>query len=140
MTYEQWEAQVPPELKADTLWRVKAYRLGLFLSDLAWYDSLKLGKNRRTVATADQLYRAASNVSSNISEGYSRGTGRDRARLYEYALGSVRESRDWYYKGRHILDSTVIAHRLGLCTELIRLTLTMIAQERATNRRIRVRP
>lgn len=62
--------------------------------------------------------------------GYSRGTGKDRARFYEYGLGSARESRDWYYKGRHILGETVVQHRLQLLTKVIRLLLTMIPQQR----------
>ena len=137
MTYEQWEAEVPPELTNDTLWKVKAYRLALFLADLAWFDSGKLGKNRRTAAVADQLFRAASNVSSNIAEGYSRGTGKDRARFYEYALGSIREARDWYFKSRHVLEAAVVKHRLSLCAELSRLVLKMVSNERLSNRRIR---
>jgi four helix bundle protein len=137
VTYEEWEAQIPVELRQDTLWRVSAYRKALFISDLAWHDSVKIAKARRLLATADQLYRAASNISSNISEGYSRGTGKDRARLYEYALGSARETRDWYYKSRHALDEAVVAHRIGLGSELIRLILKMVVQERSTNRRVK---
>jgi four helix bundle protein len=49
---------------------------------------------------SDQLYEAVGSVSANLAEGYSRGTGKDRARFYEYALGSARESRDWYFKAR----------------------------------------
>ena len=101
MTYEAWEMGVPEAIRGDTLWKVKAYRLALFLSDLAWHDVTKLAQDRRTREIADQLYRAAGNISSSIGEGYSRGTGRDRARFYEYSLGSARETRDWYYKGRH---------------------------------------
>lgn len=137
MTYEEWEAQVPQEFTRDSLWKMEANRLGLFLADLAWHDACKLAKNRLTLGIADQLFRAASNVSPNISEGYSRGTGKDRARFYEYALGSVRECRDWYYKARHVLDEAVIQHRLGLCTQLIRLMLKTIPRERATNQRVR---
>lgn len=69
-------------------------------------------------------------ISANLAEGYSRGTGRDRARFYEYALGSARESRDWYYKGRHILGPAVTTHRLNLLTQIIRLLLTMVPQQR----------
>jgi hypothetical protein len=69
-------------------------------------------------------------ISANLAEGYSRGTGKDRARFYEYALGSARESRDWYYKGRHVLGETVTKHRLSLLTQIIRLLLTMIPQQR----------
>ena len=138
MTFEQWELEVPPEIKADTLWRVKAYRIALFLSELAWHDTIKLVKDRRMFAIADQLFRAASNISSNVAEGYSRGTGKDRARFYEYALGSVREARDWYCKSRYVLEGIVVSHRLGLYSELAKLLLTMISKERTTNRRIRV--
>ena len=99
MTYDDWEAGVPSEFKEDTLWRVEAYRLGLFLSDLAWQDVTRLVQDRRTWGIADQLYRAAGNVSSNVGEGYSRCTGKDRARFYEYALGSTRETRDLVLQG-----------------------------------------
>ena len=115
MTYDQWAAEVPATIRADSLWKVKGYRLGLFLADLSWQDVTKLTTDRRTVGIADQLFRAACNISSNVAEGYSRGTGKDRARFYEYALGSAREARDWYYKGRHILGekSYLIASRLA---------------------------
>ena len=136
MTYEEWEATVPTAIKEDTLWRVEAYRLGLFLSDIAWEDVTKLLKDRRTWSTADQLYRAGGNISSNVAEGYSRCTGKDRARFYEYALGSARETRDWYYKGRHVLDAAVVGHRIELYTRIIRLTITMVSTERSSNRRI----
>lgn len=76
------------------------------------------------------LYRSVGSVSANIAEGYSRGTGKDRARFYEYALGSARESRDWYFKARHILGNEVVTHRLSLLTEVIRLLLTMTPQQR----------
>lgn len=79
----------------------------------------------------DQLYRAVEGIGAQISEGYSRRTGKDRARFYEYALGSGRESRDWYYKSRHILGPEVTAHRLELHARIIRLLMTMVPDERA---------
>ncbi len=79
---------------------------------------------------SNQLYRALGSISTNLAAGYSRGTGRDRARFYEYALGSARESRDWYYKGRHILGLVVTTHRLSLLTQIIRLLLTLVPQQR----------
>ena len=137
MTYEEWEAEVPTRLTEDSLWRMRVYRLALFLGDLAWHDAKKLLKNRLTIPIADQLYRAASNISPNISEGYSRGTGKDRARFYECAVGSIRECRDWYFKSRHVLPERVTKHRLELCTDLIRLLLRIIPSERTTNQRPR---
>ena len=132
MTYDQWEAAVPDQLRGDSLWKVKAYRLSLFATGLGWHDVTELAKDRRTIGLADQLYRALGSISSNIAEGYSRGTGRDRARFYEYALGPARESRDWYFKARHILGAPVTGHRLDLLTEIIRLLLTMVPQQRAS--------
>lgn len=79
---------------------------------------------------ADQLYRAAGAVSADIEEGYSRISGRDRARFYEYALGSARETRGWYYKGRHVLGYGVTSHRIAIMTEIIKLMLTMVPDQR----------
>src|SRR5207237_4434525 len=102
----------------------------LFLSDLVWADAGKLLREPRTFSFADQLCRAVGKISSCIAEGYSRPTGKDRARFYEYALGSTREARDWYYKSRHVLKEKVTQHRLSLSTQIIRLLIRMIANER----------
>ncbi|MDH7486133.1 MAG: four helix bundle protein [Anaerolineae bacterium] len=130
MDYEEWERTVPETMTGDSLWKMKAYRLALFLSDVGWHDVTKLMRDRRTISLSDQLYRALGSISANLAEGYSRGTGKDRARFYEYSLGSARESRDWYYKGRHILGEAVVQHRLQLLTEVVRLLLTMVPQQR----------
>ena len=130
MNYEEWENSVPDEIANDSLWKMEAYRLGLFAADVGWYDVTKLMQDKRTVEISNQLYRALGSISTNLAEGYSRGTGRDRARFYEYALGSARESRDWYYKGRHILGPAVTTHRVSLLTQIIRLLLTLVPQQR----------
>lgn len=130
MNYEEWAETVPEEIKADSLWRMTAYRLALFLGDIGWRDTAKLMRNRRMISVSDQLYRSLGSISANLAEGYSRGTGKDRARFYEYALGSARESRDWYFKARHILGEAVFEHRLQLLTRVIQLILTMIPQQR----------
>ncbi len=135
VTYRTWEAAVPEPIRADSLWKVQAYRLALFAADIGWHDVTKLMRDRRTRSLSDQLYRALGSVSANIAEGYSRGTGRDRARFYEYALGSARESRDWYFKARHLLGNDVTHHRLDLLTHVIRLLLTMIPQQRKSTLR-----
>ena len=130
MNYKEWTRSVPDEITGDSLWKMNAYRLGLFAADIGWNDVTKLMGDKRTIELSNQLYRALGSISANLAEGYSRGTGKDRARFYEYALGSARESRDWYYKGRHILGQKVISHRLGLLTQIIRLLLTMVPQQR----------
>lgn len=130
MTYEQWTLMVPAPIRDDPVWKLEAYRLGLFLSELAWTDSTSLSKDRRTISVADQLFRAASNISSNVCEGYSRSTGKDRARFFEYALGSARETRDWYFKGRRVLSKAVVEHRLQITSSVIALLVTTIRNER----------
>jgi four helix bundle protein len=130
MDYSVWEQEVPEFLKQDPLWRITVYRLSLFVADLGWQDVTKLAQDRRRWSVADQLNRALGSISANVAEGYSRGTGRDRAHFYEYALGSAREARDWYFKGRHLLGHTVVHHRLALLTEVIRLLLAIIPSER----------
>jgi four helix bundle protein len=86
--------------------------------------------DRRTLGLSDQLYRALGSIGSNIAEGYSRGTGRDRARFYEYALGWGRESRGWYYKGRHVLGEAVTTHRLELMTRIIKMLMVIVPNQR----------
>jgi hypothetical protein len=57
-------------------------------------------------------------------------SGKDQARYHEYSLGSARETRNWYYLGRHVLIETVASHRIQLLTKIIRLLLTIIPAER----------
>ena len=135
MNYQEWEKSVPATITADSLWKMEAYRLSLFAGDLAWEDATKLMRDRRTRGLSDQLYRAVGSVSSNVGEGYSRSTGRDRAHFYSYALGSAREGRDWYYKGRHVLGESVTNHRLDLMTQIIRMLLVMIPDQRGQSLR-----
>jgi four helix bundle protein len=130
VNYKEWEGTVHETITGDALWRVQAYRLALFAADIGWEDVTILAQDRRTRALSDQLYRALGSISANIAEAYSRGTGKDRARFYEYALGSARENRDWYYKARHVLDDAVIEHRLSLQTQIIRLLLKMVPDQR----------
>ncbi len=130
MDYQTWAKTVPGTIKKDSLWKMKAYQLALFLADLGWHDATKLNGDRRAIGLCDQLVRAVGSISANLAEGYSRGTGRDRARFYEYALGSARESRDWYFKARHVLGDEVVQHRLQILGEIIRLLLVMIPQQR----------
>lgn len=130
MNYREWEITVPVEIKGDSVWKSEAYRLALFAADLGWHDATKLLTDKRTISVADQLYRSVGAVSADVEEGYSRGTGRDRARFYEYGLGSAREARGWYFKGRHVLGPEVTGHRLQLLTQIVKLLLTMIPDQR----------
>lgn len=130
MRYDEWQLNVPDEIKGDSLWNLEVYRLGLFISDIAWQDALELNKNHLTRGIADQLYRAVCSISANIAEGYSRSTGKDRARFLEYSLGSAREARDWYYKSRNTLKENVIRHRINLLTQIIKILSVLTPHQR----------
>jgi four helix bundle protein len=130
MTYEEWLATVPETITTDPLWKMKVYRLALLLNDLAWRDTLKLASEHHLSGVADQLLRAVGSIGANIAEGYSRNSGKDRARFDEYALGSARESRHWYYSVRYHLTDTVVQHRLDTLAQICRLLMTMTPEER----------
>jgi four helix bundle protein len=130
MNYAEWEKKVPSVIRKDSLWTVEAYRLALFLADISWNDAKKLSKDNCTRSLSDQLYRSVGSISANIEEGYSKQSSKDRARFYEYALGSARESRGWYYKARHVLGDAISDHRMEFITQVIRLLIKMVPDQR----------
>ncbi len=130
MTFDEWLKTVPAEITMDAVWRMQLYRQAMFLGEIAWFDASTLLQDRRTVRLADQLYRATGKISTNIAEGYSKASGKDQARFYEYALGSTRETRDWYYKARHVLGNKVATHRMKFSVQIIRQLLTLIPAHR----------
>jgi four helix bundle protein len=130
MNYKNWLATVSKEITEDALWRMEVYRLALFAGDLAWRDATKLMQDRRTMKLSDQLYAAVGSISANISEGYSRSSHKDQARFYEYALGSAREARNWYFEGRFVLSDEVANHRMSFLAQIIRHLLIIIPEER----------
>ncbi len=132
-SFEEGLKTVSEQVSTDPLWKMKAYRLALFLGSLVWYDTAKLAADPRMVSLADQLFRAIGSVGANIAEGYSRHSGRDRARFYEYALGSARESRHWYCLGQPVLSENVVSHRIDLLAEISRLLVYIIPKERERN-------
>jgi four helix bundle protein len=103
-------------------------RLALFAADLGYMRPNYWQISEPSVA--DQLYRSVGAISAAVAEGYSRGTGRNRARFYEYGLGSAREARGWCFKGRHVLGTEFTHHRRQLLTHIVGLLLTMIPDQR----------
>lgn len=137
MNFNDWVASLPKEITEDSLWKMEAYRLALFATEVGWHDVTELLKDKRTLGIADQLYRALGSVSANLAEGYSHHTGRARAQYYQYALGSAREARDWYYKSHHALKDEVVAHRISFLTQIIKLLLVMVPQQRGQSLKLR---
>jgi len=130
MNYVEWLETVPAEITNDPIWKLEVYRLALFADDIGWEDILKLSKEKLMFSVADQLHRSLGSISANLTEGYSRSKGLDRARFIEISLGSARESRDWYYKSRHVLPAEVVKHRMGLATRIISMLVPMITHQR----------
>ncbi len=54
--YEEWIGKVPKEITNDSLWKMKAYRLALFATDLGWQDVTWLQGDHRAIGLSDQLY------------------------------------------------------------------------------------
>lgn len=130
MNYAEWLGTVPVEITNDPIWKLEVYRLALSANDIGWQDVLAISKNKLMWGVADQLHRALDSVSTNLTEGYSRSKGLDRARFIEISLGSARESRDWYYKSRHVLPVTVVKHRMELVTRIISMLPPLISHQR----------
>lgn len=130
MNFVEWQKTVPTEITNDPIWKLEVYRLALFAGDIGWHDVLALSKNKLMYSIADQLHRSLGSISANLTEGYSRSKGLDRARFIEISLGSARESRDWYYKSKQVLSSEVIKHRIGLITHIVAMLVPMIPHQR----------
>ena len=130
MKYAEWLETVPSDISNDPIWKLEVYRLALFIGDIGWEDVQKLSREKLMFSVADQLHRSLGSISANLTEGYSRSKGLDRARFIEIALGSAHESRDWYYKARHVLSSDVIKHRMELLSMIISMLVPMVSHQR----------
>jgi four helix bundle protein len=95
-----------------------------------WDDAQKLAQNELTKRIAGQLYAAMGSILANLGEGYSRSSGRDRAKIFEYALGSVRESMEWYRSSVSVIGQDTVQARLGKLEQVRRLLLATIPRER----------
>jgi four helix bundle protein len=129
-TFEEWEARIADSRTSDPLWRMAAYRLASYVLEIGWADAKALDRVHMTRSMATQLYRALGSIVANLAEGYSRGSGPDRVRHFEYALGSARESRGWYMAAAPVLDAALVASRVRLLDRICQLLLVAIPRER----------
>ena len=109
---------------------MRVYQLARQLLTKSWTDAERLRHHRVTEKVSGQLYAAVGSIAANLGEGYSRSSGRDRARIFEYALGSVRESISWYESAAPVLGTEVVLERLERLEEIRRLLLAIIPRER----------
>ncbi len=130
ITYEDWELKIHQRIGNDPVWQFFGHRKALFLYELLWKDCEKLMQDRRGMAIVDQIIRSAGSISANIEEGYGRGHGKEYAYFLRVALGSARETKGWYWRGRQLLSSKVIDHRLALLDEIISLLVVEINRQK----------
>ena len=124
MQYEEWEAEVLPQIKEEAMWKFFGYRKALFLYEVCWENCQELLKHPLEKAVAQQLIRSVGSVSANIEEGYGRGYGKERLYFLRVAIGSARESKGWYYRVKALLSPEALDHRLNLISEVIALLVT----------------
>ena len=109
---------------------MQAYRLAIYLSACAKLDTRALAGNPPYEAHIPQLCRSVASVATAIAEGYPRRSAKDRAPYYEYALGSLAESKFWYLDIRSALDAPTADSRFAVIRSITRLLLTMKRQAR----------
>jgi four helix bundle protein len=122
-------------MRCDPLWGFQVYPKALFLSDLAWEDSDRMMRDGRGKVVAQQLIRSAGSICANIEEGHGRGFGMENAYFQRVALGSARESRGWYYRGRRFLNPELLRQRIGLLDEVIAALVLASGQQRGCRKR-----
>ena len=114
----------------DPLNRMRVYQLARELIPDCFGDAQLVRAEPITEQIAGQLYAAVCSIEANISEAYSRGSGKDRAMRFEYALGSVRESMSWYKSATPVLGETAVKDRRDRLEEMRRMLLAIIPRER----------
>jgi len=114
----------------DPLKRMRAHQIAEGLIDDAYADAKKLRADGVTQDIAPQLYCSICGIDANISEAYSRSSGKDRALKFEYALGEVRESMSWYKGAKPVLGEEIAGDRRKRLEEIRRLLLAIIPRER----------
>jgi four helix bundle protein len=121
--FRSWEACVPPSLRDDHMWKFHAYRVALYLLDLAARDVQFLRARRCFPHQTDQLLRAVASISANVAEGFGRSSAAERSRFFGIALGSLRESFTWYRAIQDELAPETVELRLDQLAELRRILI-----------------
>src|SRR5688500_4153446 len=114
----------------DPLSRMRVFQLARELIPDCFGDAKLIRAEPITEGIAGQLYAAVSAIEANVSEAYSRSSGKDRALRFEYALGSVRESMSWYRSALPILGEATVKDRRDRLEEMRRMLLAIIPRER----------
>lgn len=119
MNYQTWERSVPPQIRADGAWSAEAYRLALFLADIAWHDANDLAKHRRTIKLGGELLEAMSGVAAGLARSHDRSAAGESRLALEDALASARAGAGYYHGCRHVLGQEIIMHRIRVLNHVI---------------------
>jgi hypothetical protein len=46
VNFNEWVLSLPKDIKDDNLWKMEAYRLALFATEVGWYDVTELMKDK----------------------------------------------------------------------------------------------
>jgi len=132
--------RVPEPDRPDPLTRMTVHQLAVKLREDSWSDLETISTNPVTVEVAGQMYKSIGSIAANIAEGYSKSSGPDRARSFEYALGSARETVEWYGSTRAVLGDPIVNARLNILGDIRRLLVAIIPRERVRTIRPKKRP
>ena len=121
--FRAWEACVPKSLREDNVWKFHAYRVALYLLDLATADVQDIRARRCLPHQADQLLRAVGSISANVAEGFGTSSPVERSRYFGIALGSLRESFTWYRAVQDELSPAITDLRFEQLAELRRILI-----------------
>ena len=119
------------QFRGDPVWQFWGYRKALFLFEIVWRDTEKMSTDPRGKALVSQIIRSTGSISANIEEGYGRGLhGKEYIHFLRIALGSARETKGWYWRARRIFSEEIIAHRLQLTDEVIKMLIAEINRQK----------
>jgi four helix bundle protein len=121
--FRAWEACVPRSLRDDVVWKFHAYRVAMYLLDLAAADVRDLRARRSAPHQSDQLLRAVGSISANVAEGFGTSSPLERSRYFGIALGSLRESLTWYRAVQDELPPETSEQRFDQLAELRRILI-----------------
>ena len=128
--YEAWARRVPARLRRDVLWKLTAYRLARFACARGWATTSRLAHDPRMWTVNRQLYGGLGSICANLADAHARNSPADRARLYEYALCSARESREWYLHAMPLLGEDDTLAELSVLDEIIALLVAYVSDQR----------
>ena len=108
-----------------------AYAKALELFDFVVADMALLSRHRECSQLAAQQLDSADSISSNIEEGYGRGSKKEYCPFLVISRGSAQETAGRYLRLRHWLPVGLPEIRIALCDEIIGILTASILKLRS---------